>query len=120
ESSSSSSDEAQPLTEAEEETQVGRAPAEEDDTPLSPLAMMNENSPEAWLGQFLLELEMSTPRGTIEGAKRDANLISRLTELRASVSQNQPMALLDPDSADDLRARDWAAWWKAQDTFSRY
>src|SRR5689334_19809211 len=39
-------------------------PPDPDETPVSPLAMMNENSPEAWLGQFLLALGMSTPRGT--------------------------------------------------------
>src|SRR6476661_1489663 len=38
------------------------------DVAISPLAMMNENSPEAWLGQFLLKLEAptSTARGTLD------------------------------------------------------
>src|SRR5438046_4675093 len=56
----------------------------ESDTPVSPLALMNENSPEAWLGQFLVALELSTSRGTLEGAKRDPNLLARLSEVRAS------------------------------------
>src|SRR5438034_1879992 len=79
----------------------------ESDVPVSPLAMMNENSPEAWLGQFLVALELSTSRGTIEGAKRDPNLLSRLSEVRASAGEAQPMALLDADHASRLRADDW-------------
>jgi hypothetical protein len=91
-----------------------------DDTPVSPLALMNENSPEAWLGQFLLVLDMSTPRGTVEGARRDAALVARLTELRGSMGANNPLVLLDPEHAARLRATDWAAWWRAQDSLSRY
>src|SRR6478672_8381831 len=120
ESSSSSSGEAQPPDAIEEEAHPGLAPADEDDTPVSPLAMMNENSPEARLGQFLLGLDMSTPRGTVEGAKRDSSLIASLTELRASMSASDPLVLLDPAGAADLRASDWGAWWRAQDTLGRY
>ena len=91
-----------------------------DGTPVSPLAMMNENSPEAWLGQFLIALDMSTPRGTVEGARRDPALLAGLTEVRASMSGDNPLALLDPDQAAALRARDWAAWWRAQDELGRF
>src|SRR4051812_1311709 len=42
------------------------------DVEISPLALMNENSPEAWLGQFLLQVELETRRGTIHGARLDA------------------------------------------------
>src|SRR5947207_1467664 len=90
------------------------------DIPVSPLALMNEISPEAWLGQFLLELELETRRGTLEGAKLDANLLSKLSEVRAAASEGSPLKLLDAEYASRLRAENWAAWWKAQDNFSRY
>lgn len=81
---------------------------------------MNENSPEAWLGQFLVALELQTSRGTLEGAKRDPDLLARLSEVRASAGEAQPLVLLDPDHASRLRASDWAAWWRAQEALSRY
>ncbi|MFL5735503.1 MAG: hypothetical protein ACJ78Q_20270 [Chloroflexia bacterium] len=121
---SSSSADQQPYEDAieEEEAQLTGSASEDDDdgAPVSPLAMMNENSPEAWLGQFPLALGMATPRGTVEGARRDATLIAGLTELRASLVAADPLVILDADRAAGLRARDWGAWWRAQDNLGRY
>lgn len=86
------------------------------DVAVSPLALMNENSPEAWLGQFLLKLDSptSTPRGTLEGARRDPQLKEYLESVRALAGQVSPLSLLDPDNAAQLRATNWADWWEAQ------
>ena len=92
------------------------------DVAVSPLALMNENSPEAWLGQFLLKLEAptSTARGTLEGARRDTQLIEYLQQVRVTASEVQPLSLLDEQYARDLRARDWSAWWKGQGALLSY
>jgi hypothetical protein len=89
---------------------------------VSPLALMNENSPEAWLGQFLLKLDAptSTARGTIEGAKRDAALLQYLSEVRASSAQAQPLRLLELGHGEQLKQQDWSAWWKAQGSLLSY
>src|SRR5262249_23500638 len=85
---------------------------------VSPLALMNEASPEAWLGQFLLQLELETKRGTLHGAKMDADLLSKLNEVRAASGEGSPLQMLDAEYASRLRAENWAAWWKAQDNMS--
>lgn len=102
-----------------ESRQQGSEPVESDLT-ISPLAMMSDTSPEAWLGQFLLQLELSTPRGTLQGAAMDAELRSRLNELRAASQGSQPLSLFDAGYADQLRASNWPVWWKAQDDLSRF
>jgi hypothetical protein len=83
---------------------------------------MNENSPEAWLGQFLLKLEapMATERGTIEGARRDGNLIARLNATRTEAAAADPLRFLDEAEAGRLKSADWSAWWKAQGALLSY
>lgn len=124
ESSNSSSDEVQSSMsnaqsqESEGETlDVGHGTL---DTAVSPLALMNANSPEAWLGQFLLQLELETRRGTLKGAKLDADLLHKLSEMRAATGANSPLQMLDAEYASRLRAENWAAWWKAQDNMSHF
>jgi hypothetical protein len=90
------------------------------DTEISPLAMMKESSPEAWLGQFLVVLELRTRRSTLEGAMRDADLIAKLQEIRETLALNAPLELLDPEQADRLRAEDWGRWFKGQDVLYKY
>ncbi len=91
-----------------------------DDAPISPLALMNENSPEAWLGQFLIELGLETRRGTLQGAKMDADLLRGLSEARAASGAGTPLAMLDTEKAAKLRAENWATWWKSQDSLAKY
>ena len=95
---------------------------EEESAPVSPLVLMNENSPEAWLGQFLLMLELGgvTRYGTIQGAKRDTDLQGRLRSLLHAAAQDTPSPLFDNLSSEELKRRDWAAWWKAQNALTRY
>jgi hypothetical protein len=94
----------------------------EEEEPLSPLMMMDESKPEAWLGQFLLSLDLGrTARfGTIEGAKRDPKLIADLKAIAESAGATDPLRLLDPQTADTLRQTDWAAWYRAQENLLRY
>ncbi|MEO6456965.1 MAG: hypothetical protein ABIO92_01630 [Chloroflexia bacterium] len=110
-SSYSSADEIDdPLDESEEAALV------------SQLAMMSENSPEAWLGQFLLILELGgvTRYGTIAGARRDRALQTRLASLRDVSAQDSPSPLFDSGAAEELKIRDWTAWWRGQDALSCY
>lgn len=93
-----------------------------DDNPISPLAMMDESSPEAWLGQFLLILEMpdATNRGTLYGAQMDPDLHARLEKVRASAAESSPLSLLDEERASRLRQEDWGRWWRAQGMLQKY
>lgn len=83
---------------------------------------MDESTPEAWLGQFLLILELGgvTKCGTIAGARLDTELQARLASLRAASAQASPMTLFDSSSAEELKSRDWAAWWRSQDALTGY
>src|SRR5205807_4887234 len=117
--------EAEPVEEsAAEAAQQGdiSPEAEEEEMQVAPLAMAPEDKPEAWLGQFLLELDLAgvTRRGTVHGASLDTNLIARLKEVRAASGQGAPLDLLEPERAARLRQEDWAAWWRAQDMLSKY
>jgi hypothetical protein len=107
----------EPVGEEIEETDGG-----EEQEPLSPLMMMDERRPEAWLGQFLLSLDLGrTARfGTIEGAKRDPKLIADLKAIAETAGATDPLRLLDPQAADTLRQTDWAAWFRAQEDLLRY
>src|SRR5436305_14935404 len=69
----------------------------EDDAVVSPLALMSDSSPEAWLGQFLIELGLETRRGTLAGARADGELMRRLVEIRQGASGGpvSPMQMLD-------------------------
>ena len=78
--------------------------------------------PEAWLGQFLMELDLAgvSRRGTLMGASQDAELVSKLRAAREAANQGSPLKFLDDDYAARLRAEDWAAWWSGQDNLAKY
>lgn len=98
-------------------------PEEDEETaPVSPLAMMNENSPEAWLGQFLLMLELGgvTRYGTIAGARRDTDLHARLLSLKQTAAQDTPSTIFDGEAAEEMKQHDWAAWWRSQNALTTY
>jgi hypothetical protein len=94
----------------------------EDDIAVSHLALKDESSPEAWLGQFLLELDMpgASTRATIAGARSDPALIAKLTEVRDASTGDAPLRLFDAEYGANLRSSDWAAWWRTQETLSRF
>jgi hypothetical protein len=97
--------------------------SEEDESALvSPLVLMNENSSEAWLGQFLLMLELGgvTRYGTIQGAKRDTDLQDLLRSLMQAAARDVPSPLFDSLSSEELKRRDWASWWRSQNALTRY
>jgi hypothetical protein len=94
----------------------------EDDLQISPLAMMNEGSPEAWLGNFLAILGVagSARYSTIEGSKRDATLIAQLRELADTSGREDPLRLLDGDYVQSLKSGDWSTWWRLEGELGRY
>jgi hypothetical protein len=96
----------------------------EDDAPISPLALMNEASPEAWLGQFLLilQVEATSRYSTLERAKSDEGLKARLTDIHEAASAGgiAPARLFDAGYVEQLRKDDWGAWWSAQETLSKH
>lgn len=126
----SDSDESSNSSSAEDEEEVVNGvetPGDlstEDDTPISPLALMNEASPEAWLGQFLLilQVEATSRYSTLERAKSDEGLKARLTEIHRAASAGgvDPAGLFDAGYVEKLRQDDWAAWWSAQETLSKH
>jgi hypothetical protein len=83
---------------------------------------MNEKSPEAWLGNFLTVI--GTPPAlsytSIEQARLDRNLREHLARLVGEAAREEPERMLQPGFADELRERDWSAWWRAQDALARY
>lgn len=85
---------------------------------------MNEASPEAWLGQFLLILnvEGTSRYSTLERAKGDEGLKARLTEMRRAANAGAivPAKLFEAGYVEKLKKDDWAAWWSAQETLSKY
>lgn len=83
---------------------------------------MNESTPEAWLGQFLLilELQTQTRHYTIASAQGDEELKSQLTTVWSAASESAPHRLFDAQHADELKKGDWAAWWQAQGDLIRY
>jgi hypothetical protein len=81
---------------------------------------MSDSSPEAWLGQFLIELGLETRRGTLIGARADAELLLHLHEIREASSAGFPLQMLDPEYVGRLREQNWAAWWRAQDDSAHY
>lgn len=94
----------------------------EDDLQVSPLALMNEGSPEAWLGNFLAVLGVagSARYSTIEGSKRDATLIAQLRDMAESSGRENPLRLLDGDVAEGLKTGDWATWWRLEGELGHY
>ncbi len=89
---------------------------------VSPLALKNESSPEAWLGRFLQMLDMpnATNRATLAGAQSDPALTEQLRAVRDAAGQDEPLRLLDAAQAAELKQRDWAGWWKGQETLGKY
>src|SRR4029450_11281856 len=85
------------------------------DEPVSPLAMMNEKSPEAWLGQFL-PMGGAPPAlqySSINAAKQNDKLAAHLASVLEAAGKDQPRRLLDPAYAEELKQKYWAAWWRA-------
>src|SRR3954466_7358907 len=87
------------------------------DEPVSPLAMMSEKSPEAWLGQFLtiVGAPPALQFSSIKAAQQDDKLAAHLGSVLEAADKDQPMRLLDPAYAEQLKAQDWAAWWRASE-----
>lgn len=96
--------------------------AEEEDLAISPLAMMDERSPEAWLGNFLAILGVagSARYSTIKGSANDATLMSQLREIAEQSSSEQPMRLFDAEYAATLKKQDWSTWWRMEGELGRY
>lgn len=92
------------------------------DEPVSPLAMMSEKSPEAWLGQFLtiVGAPPALQYSSIQAAQQDDKLAAHLASVLEEAGKDQPMRLLDPGYAEQLKANDWAAWWRASEALGRY
>jgi hypothetical protein len=93
-----------------------------DDEQVSALALMNEKSPEAWLGNFLTILGAPPDFSytSIKLAGADDRLREYLTSVADTAARAEPERLLQPGYAEELRERDWNAWWRAQDSLSRY
>jgi hypothetical protein len=93
-----------------------------DDAPVSALAMMSEKSPEAWLGQFLTIVGAPPALGysSMRAAKQDERLAAHLNSVVEAAGKDQPMRLLEPGYAEELKAKDWAAWWRASEELGRY
>jgi hypothetical protein len=92
------------------------------DAPVSPLAMMSEKSPEAWLGQFLtiVGAPPALQFSTIKAAKQDERLAEHLRGVLEKAGKEEPMRLLEPGFEATLKEQDWGAWWKASETLGRY
>jgi hypothetical protein len=93
-----------------------------DDEPVSPLAMMSEKSPEAWLGKFLtiVGAPPAMQYSTIKAAQQDERLAAHLKSVLETAGKDQPMRLLEPGYGEKLKAQDWAAWWRASEALGRY
>lgn len=96
--------------------------AADDDLPISPLAMMDEGSPEAWLGNFLAILGVagSARYSTIKGSANDATLLSQLREIAETSSRDEPLRLFDANYAATLKKQDWSTWWQHEGELGRY
>ncbi len=94
----------------------------DEDLPVSPLAMMDERSPEAWLGNFLAILGVagSARYSTIKGSASDATLMAQLSEIAESSSHQKPLSLFDADYAATLKKQDWSTWWQLEGELGRY
>jgi hypothetical protein len=94
----------------------------DDDAPVSLLAMMDESRPEAWLGNFLtiIGAPSALQYNTLNAARRDDRLRAHLQEVWTTASQDNPALLLDRAQAETLKAKDWGAWWRGQESLGRY
>jgi hypothetical protein len=84
--------------------------------------MMDESRPESWLGNFLtiIGAPPALQYNTLDAARRDDRLLAHLQEVWAAASHDDPARLLDPAGAAALKARDWGAWWRGQESIGRY
>lgn len=89
---------------------------------VSPLAMMDERKPEAWLGNFLVIIGAppAIQYSTLSSAKDDTQLITHLKEVREKAMEKSPLKMLDALYADALKDSDWSAWWHGQEDLGRY
>lgn len=89
---------------------------------ISSLALMNELSPEAWLGRFLLVLGVraTSDYPTLAAARRDDTLKAQLAEIWQAAGQQDPLKLLGEGYAEQLKQQDWSAWWRGEEELSRY
>ena len=94
----------------------------DEDVQVSALALMNEKSPESWLGNFLTILgappEFSYT--SIRLARADSRLRDYLSRVANEAAAEDPERMLEPGFAEELRESDWNAWWRAQDALTRY
>ena len=83
--------------------------------------MMDERRPEAWLGNFLVILEISAGSfSTIAGARQDEELRARLATMRNEAAEQDPLRLLDPAFEAELKESDWGKWWQVQAALTSY
>ena len=89
---------------------------------VSPLAMMDERKPEAWLGNFLVIIGAppAIHYSTVESAKSDVQLLAHLREVREKAMEKSPLKMLDAAYAEALKESDWSAWWHGQEDLGRY
>ena len=93
-----------------------------DDAQVSALALMNEKSPEAWLGNFLTIINAPPEFSytSIRTAGADERLRRYLSEVAAEAAAEDPERMLEKGFAEELRASDWSAWWRANEALSNY
>ena len=89
---------------------------------VSPLAMMDERKPEAWLGNFLaiIGAPPAINYSTLASAREDVQLKAHLQGIWEQAMEQSPARMLDAVYADALKAKDWSAWWRAQEQLGRY
>lgn len=89
---------------------------------VSPLAMMDERRPEAWLGNFLAIVGAAPTinYSTLASAREDVQLRANLQGIWQTVMEHVPARMLDPAYADALKSKDWSAWWRGQEELGRY
>jgi hypothetical protein len=94
----------------------------DEDEQVSALALMNEKSPEAWLGNFLTILNAPPTYSytSVRLAGADDRLHEYLSGVANDAAAEDPERMLEPGFAEELRQSDWNSWWRAQDALSRY
>jgi hypothetical protein len=89
---------------------------------VSPLALMDERKPEAWLGNFLaiIGAPPAINYSTLASAREDSQLRTHLQGVWEQAIEQSPARMLDSVYADALKSKDWSAWWRAQEQLGRY
>jgi hypothetical protein len=95
---------------------------EGDDEQVSALALMNEKSPESWLGNFLTIIGAPTDFSftSLKLAQGDKRLREYLSSVADDAASEDPERFLEPGFAEELRESAWNAWWRGQDALTRY